>query len=108
MKNFWSTEARVSESENGELKLPFLLEEVGGVIMAMKAGSTPWPNIMKMFWPQLQPAIMKMFHEFYIATLDMARLNFGVITLIPKIVGAMDIRQFRPMMALYFKHFRYS
>jgi hypothetical protein len=27
----------------------------------------------------------------------MSRLNFGVITLIPKVVGAMDIRQFRPI-----------
>jgi len=27
----------------------------------------------------------------------MSRLNFGVITLIPKVVGATDIRQFRPI-----------
>uniref|UniRef100_A0A452Y2A6 Reverse transcriptase domain-containing protein n=1 Tax=Aegilops tauschii subsp. strangulata TaxID=200361 RepID=A0A452Y2A6_AEGTS len=27
----------------------------------------------------------------------MARINFGVITLIPKVVGATDIRQFRPI-----------
>jgi hypothetical protein len=40
---------------------------------------------------------MPMFQEFYIGTLVMSRLNFGVITLIPKIVGPMDIRQFRPI-----------
>ena len=38
-----------------------------------------------------------MFHEFYIGTFDMARINFGVITLIPKVVGATNIRQFRPI-----------
>ncbi|KAE8817709.1 hypothetical protein D1007_04569 [Hordeum vulgare] len=38
---------------------------------------------------------MPMFHEFYIGILDMARINFGVIALIPKVVGASDIRQFR-------------
>uniref|UniRef100_A0A453DDX4 Reverse transcriptase domain-containing protein n=1 Tax=Aegilops tauschii subsp. strangulata TaxID=200361 RepID=A0A453DDX4_AEGTS len=27
----------------------------------------------------------------------MAHINFGVITLIPKVVGATDIRQFRPI-----------
>jgi hypothetical protein len=40
---------------------------------------------------------MPMFQEFYIRTLVMYRLNFGVITLIPKIVRATDIRQFRPI-----------
>jgi hypothetical protein len=38
-----------------------------------------------------------MFQEFYVGTLDMVRLNFGIITLIPKLVGAMDILQFRPI-----------
>ena len=41
--------------------------------------------------------IMPMFHEFYIGTLDMARINYGVISLIAKVVGATDIRQFRPI-----------
>jgi hypothetical protein len=36
-----------------------------------------------------------MFQEFYIGTLVMSRLNYGVITLIPKVVGATDIRQLR-------------
>lgn len=40
---------------------------------------------------------MPMFHEFYIGTFDMAWINYGVITLIPKIVGATNIRQFRPI-----------
>lgn len=29
--------------------------------------------------------------------LDASRLNYGVVTLIPKVAGAMDIRQFRPI-----------
>jgi hypothetical protein len=41
-----------------------------------------------------------MFQEFYVGTLVMSRLNFGVITLIPKVVGATDIRQFRPIMVI--------
>ena len=40
---------------------------------------------------------MPMFQEFYTGTLVMSRLNFGVITLIPKVVGATEIRQFRPI-----------
>jgi hypothetical protein len=40
---------------------------------------------------------MPMFHELFVGTLVMSRLNFGVITLIPKVVGATDICQFRPI-----------
>ena len=29
--------------------------------------------------------------------MDLGRLNYGVITLIPKVQGASDIRQFRPI-----------
>jgi hypothetical protein len=67
----------------------------------MKAGSAAGPDglpvaFFQKFWPVPQPVIMKTFHEFYIGTLDLARLNYGVITLIPKVIGATNIRQFRP------------
>lgn len=35
------------------------------------------------FWPQLQLVLMRMLHKFFILTLDMARWNFGLISLIP-------------------------
>ena len=86
----------------GRLTLPFLPEEVKRAIMEMKANSAPGPDglpvtFFQKFWDQLQAVIMPMFHEFYIGTLVMSRLNYGVITLIPKVVGATDIRQFRPI-----------
>jgi hypothetical protein len=40
---------------------------------------------------------MPMFQEFYTGTLVMSRLNYGVIMLIPKVVGATNICQFRPI-----------
>uniref|UniRef100_A0A453SAZ9 Reverse transcriptase domain-containing protein n=1 Tax=Aegilops tauschii subsp. strangulata TaxID=200361 RepID=A0A453SAZ9_AEGTS len=68
----------------------------------MKACSAPGPDglpvvFFQKFWEILRSAIMPMFHEFYVGTLDMARINYGVISLIPKVVGATDIRQFRPI-----------
>ncbi|KAE8816126.1 Signal recognition particle 54 kDa protein, chloroplastic [Hordeum vulgare] len=68
----------------------------------MKASSAPGPDglpvvFFQRFWETVRPIIMPMFHEFFIGTLDMARINFGVIALIPKVVGASDIRQFRPI-----------
>uniref|UniRef100_A0A453DUP4 Reverse transcriptase domain-containing protein n=1 Tax=Aegilops tauschii subsp. strangulata TaxID=200361 RepID=A0A453DUP4_AEGTS len=71
----------------------------------MKACSAPGPDGLPIVFFQkfreiLRPVIMPMFHEFYIGTLDMARINYGVISLIPKVVGATDIRQFRPIMVI--------
>ena len=37
---------------------------------------------------------MALFDEFFVGSIDLARLNYGVITLIPKVAGASDIRQF--------------
>ena len=43
---------------------------------------------------------MIIFRDFYNAVLDASRLNYGVVTLISKVVWAMDIRQFRPITAI--------
>ena len=44
--------------------------------------------------------ILDLFSEFSRGTLDMSRLNYGIISLIPKVPGAADIRQFRPITVL--------
>ena len=100
--DFWPLVDRVSDNENAELTIPFSLEEVGRAIASMKAGSAPGSDglpvaFFQKFWNVLKPVIMPMFHEFYIGTFDMAHINFGVITLIPKVVGATNIHQFRPI-----------
>ncbi|XP_073361214.1 uncharacterized protein [Aegilops tauschii subsp. strangulata] len=45
----------------------------------------------------IKPEVMALFDEFFVGSIDLARLNYGVITLIPKVAGASDIRQFRPI-----------
>jgi hypothetical protein len=98
--DFWPDAARVTADENAELTLPFLPEEVARAIKEMKANLAPGPDGLPVsffptYWDKLQAVIMPMFHEFYTGTLVMSRLNFGVIMLIPKVVGATDICQFR-------------
>ena len=44
--------------------------------------------------------ILDLFSEFARGTLDVSRLNYGIISLIPKVPGAADIRQFRPITIL--------
>ena len=43
---------------------------------------------------------LDLFQEFSRLTLDLSRLNYGTISLIPKVPGAVDIRQFRPITVL--------
>ena len=40
---------------------------------------------------------MAIFDEFYVGSIDLGRLNYGMILLIPKVSGAADIRQFCPI-----------
>ncbi|KAE8797184.1 retrotransposon unclassified [Hordeum vulgare] len=101
-EDFWTLAAQVFEVENAELTVPFSPEEVGRAIASMKACSTAGSDglpvvFFQKFWEILRPVIMPMFQEFYIGTLDMGRIGYGVIALIPKVVGASDIRQFRPI-----------
>ncbi|KAE8787175.1 hypothetical protein D1007_38952 [Hordeum vulgare] len=104
-EDFWPLADQVSDVENAELTLPFSSEEVGHAIASMKACSAQGPDglpvvFFQRFWETVRPVIMPMFHEFYIGTLDMGMINYGVIALIPKLLGAAEIRQFRPIMVI--------
>ena len=41
-----------------------------------------------------------MMNDFFLGQLDIARLNYGVITLVPKVTDAKDVKQFRPICLL--------
>lgn len=43
---------------------------------------------------------LAMFSDFYRGDLDIIRLNYGVITLVPKVLDANSIKQYRPMCLL--------
>jgi hypothetical protein len=43
---------------------------------------------------------MELFSEFYKGKLDLFRLNFSMLTLIPKVENAVDMKNFRPISLL--------
>jgi hypothetical protein len=43
---------------------------------------------------------MKLFEDFFKGKLDIKRLNYGVVTLIPKVDKAIDMKNFRPICLL--------
>jgi hypothetical protein len=50
-------------------------------------------DFYKHCWDLVKWDIMNLFHAFHAGCLDVSRLNYGVITLLPKIVGADKISQ---------------
>jgi hypothetical protein len=68
----------------------------------MKINTSPGPDHMPVdfyqgCWEIIKEDIMGMIHEFWKHDLDVDRLNYGVITLIPKIKEASKMQQYRPI-----------
>jgi hypothetical protein len=51
-------------------------------------------------WEIIKADIMEMFNDFYEGRLDVSRINYGVITLLPKVTDAEKIQQYRPICLL--------
>ena len=87
----------VSDEANAALVAPFAEEEVLAAIKGMNPSSAPGPDglpvtFFKTFWQTVKPEVMALFEEFYSGSMDLGHLNYGIITLIPKVSGASDIR----------------
>jgi hypothetical protein len=70
--NFWGTAGKVSATKNDELELSFLPKEIDLVLQS---------TVIDM---ALEPAIG---NGFALGRIDNSRLNFGVLSLIPKVPG---------------------
>jgi exonuclease III len=100
--NLWGEDKQVSPAENLALELTFTQEELDEVLSNMKTDTAPGPDglpvsFFKRFWGTLRTPILQLLNDFVLGRVDIARLNFGVISLIPKVPGADSIRQFRPI-----------
>jgi hypothetical protein len=98
--NAWSSEARVSQEENDNLMRTFSEKELEDIVMDMKSDSAPGPNgfpvfFFKKLWGLVKLGILHILNDFILGRIDIARFNFRVLSLIPKIPGADKITQFR-------------
>ena len=51
-------------------------------------------------WSIVKADILQLFDDFYNQRVDTSRINYGIITLLPKIKEASRIQQFRPICLL--------
>jgi hypothetical protein len=98
----WEEGARVSPEENEEVMCTFSLEELDNLVQDMKSDTAPGPDglhvqFLKKLWPLIRMGVLHIVNDFLLGRIDISRLNFGVLSLIPKVPGADNISQFRPI-----------
>uniref|UniRef100_A0A453DUR4 Reverse transcriptase domain-containing protein n=1 Tax=Aegilops tauschii subsp. strangulata TaxID=200361 RepID=A0A453DUR4_AEGTS len=96
-QDIWPAHSCVSPADNAALTAPFSEAEVWAAIKGMNPSSAHGRDglpvkLFQSFWEVIKPEVMALFDEFFVGSINLARLNFGVITLIPKVTGASDIR----------------
>jgi hypothetical protein len=89
-QHLWEDNQVVSDGENHDLELTFTDEELDEVLMSMKQDSAPGPDGMlvlffKRLWGILRGPILRILNDFALGRVDIARLNFVIITFIPKV-----------------------
>ena len=100
--NFWDPEDLVTEEENVFLQKPFSMEEIKEAVFGSYAAGAPGPDglsflFYQKYWDLIKNDLMALVKDFEAGTLNVARLNYAIITLIPKEQDARDMRKFRPI-----------
>ena len=96
---------QVSDFENDYLTAEFTEKEVKDAIFQMEHNKAPGPDgfpaeFYQVFWNIIKNDLMALFRDFHRGYLPLSRLNFGVISLLPKKEDARQIQQYRPICLL--------
>ena len=96
---------QVSPEENNILISPFTESEVREAVFQMEHNKAPGPDgfpaeFYQVFWGVIKDDLLPLFAELHREALDLYRLNFDIITLIPKVNNAIKIQQYRPICVL--------
>jgi hypothetical protein len=102
VQGIWAEGQSASSEDNDSLLRSFLPEELDQVLKETKTDTAPRPDglpviFYKSFWDIVKPLLLQLLNGFALCLLDVSRLNFGILSLIPKVPGADDIKQFRPI-----------
>jgi hypothetical protein len=101
----WQNTPRVSVSDNELLCKPFSEQEIKNALDQMEKNKATGPDKVPIefyqgCWKIIRGDIIELFDDFYNHRVDISRINYGIITLLPKIKEANKIQQFRPICLL--------
>jgi hypothetical protein len=101
----WPLDEWVTDEENLELTKQFQEEEIRRALFQMERNKIAEPDgfpieFFQTCWEFMKEDICELFMDFHVGTLDIKRLNYGTITLLPKVKDANRIQQFRPICLL--------
>jgi hypothetical protein len=96
---------QLTPEENTILSAPFTEEEVFEAISQMEHNKAPGPDgfpaeFYQNCWTIVKNDLMALFTQLHSGDLPLYKLNFGVITLLPKKENATQIQQYRPICLL--------
>jgi hypothetical protein len=102
---FFVEEDKLTEAENESLEGRFNEEEIKKAVFESYPDGAPGPDgISFMFYQAfrevIKPDLMEMFDDLFHGRLDLYRLNFALITIIPKEKDARTMNKFRPISLL--------
>ena len=104
-ENFANDIPQLNEEENIILTSAFTEKEVFDAVSQMEHNKSPGPDgfpaeFYQKCWPIIKNDLMDMFKQLQLNELPLYKLNFGVITLLPKKEEAVQIQQYRPICLL--------
>jgi hypothetical protein len=88
--------------DNNQLMITFSETELDYIVREMKSDTAPGPDglpvlFFKSFWPNVKLGVLHILNDFMLGRIDISRLNFAILTLIPKVPGADLVSQFHPI-----------
>jgi hypothetical protein len=103
--NIWEESAKLDEADRESLNNPFTKEEIHQVIDQMERNKAAGPNgipveFYQHCWCIVKSDIMRMFNDFHSHQINLERINYEIITLIPKSDDAKIIQKYRPICLL--------
>jgi hypothetical protein len=105
VEDMWRVKGRLTSEQKQNLVKPFTTQEVEEVIKDMTIEFDPWPDgfpviFYKKFWGLVKWWIMQMMEAFHMGKMNLSRINYGLIVLLPKVKEVVNIKQFRPIYLL--------
>jgi hypothetical protein len=76
------------------------MEELENVVEDTETTTAPGPDgfpvvFFKKCWHLIKDLLLQILNGFMLGIIDIVRLNFGVLSLIPKVPGSENIKQYR-------------